>query len=580
MEGMGLEGFSPLGSNDSPNSYKPHKTQSTNLSASSPAFSYGNRKSNTTTTNSDTTNKLSTSPTRSWINSQRNLNQNEPLEKRIKNYIDTTEGVYTLQRVHGLPVLKKPLKTSFSPLHQPPTRCSITLTPSYFSEIIFEGKSERICQNQQQEEQLEQVEENKNNEKENYLLVYNTKDGIFIDRYYHQHKQLYTINARPIIPQTSTKPTQSIDTNQTKKLHISTWPHHIHCKRYPSSHLFYHSSSSELNYEKNKLEERLFFIVIGFTTGEIIVYEPWQNTLPAIPILKVTQSCVLTLQWLPKNEGKKLICGLADGSILFFDLTYKTTSSSVPSSSTMIVKSKNDVGFSIWRNSTAHANPYVKWQICDDPIHDIKFSPSGDYLAIACGDGYVRMIDMDKGHHLPYDFSSNGVHSNSAAIRTSIQLGSCSVAFQSFFGGLLCVAWSPDGKYFITGGEDDFVSVWSFRKCKIMARGQGHRSWISSVAFDPWLCNEENYRFASVGQDGRMLLWDYSSDNLARPRRASRSSLLFSRTKKKQIPGIPVNKQDVANSPNADFQCDSYIVTSGSSKEVWININLIFIIFN
>uniref|UniRef100_A0A8C6LHN8 Uncharacterized protein n=1 Tax=Nothobranchius furzeri TaxID=105023 RepID=A0A8C6LHN8_NOTFU len=33
---------------------------------------------------------------------------------------------------------------------------------------------------------------------------------------------------------------------------------------------------------------------------------------------------------------------------------------------------------------------------------------------------------------------------------------------KSYFGGLLCVSWSPDGKYLATGGEDDLVTVWSF----------------------------------------------------------------------------------------------------------------------
>uniref|UniRef100_A0A8C9L0K6 Uncharacterized protein n=1 Tax=Serinus canaria TaxID=9135 RepID=A0A8C9L0K6_SERCA len=33
---------------------------------------------------------------------------------------------------------------------------------------------------------------------------------------------------------------------------------------------------------------------------------------------------------------------------------------------------------------------------------------------------------------------------------------------RSYFGGLLCVCWSPDGRYVVTGGEDDLVTVWSF----------------------------------------------------------------------------------------------------------------------
>lgn len=32
--------------------------------------------------------------------------------------------------------------------------------------------------------------------------------------------------------------------------------------------------------------------------------------------------------------------------------------------------------------------------------------------------------------------------------------------FQSWPGGLLCVCWSPDGKYLVCGGEDDLVTVY------------------------------------------------------------------------------------------------------------------------
>ncbi len=55
---------------------------------------------------------------------------------------------------------------------------------------------------------------------------------------------------------------------------------------------------------------------------------------------------------------------------------------------------------------------------------------------------------------------------------------------KSYFGGLLCVCWSPDGRFIVTGGEDDLVTVWSFSDGRVVARGRGHKSWVSVVAFD------------------------------------------------------------------------------------------------
>lgn len=38
---------------------------------------------------------------------------------------------------------------------------------------------------------------------------------------------------------------------------------------------------------------------------------------------------------------------------------------------------------------------------------------------------------------------------------------------------------SMDGKYILTGGEDDLVQVWSMDERKVVAWGEGHNSWVS-----------------------------------------------------------------------------------------------------
>lgn len=94
--------------------------------------------------------------------------------------------------------------------------------------------------------------------------------------------------------------------------------------------------------------------------------------------------------------------------------------------------------------------------------------------------------------------------------------------YSSYYGGMACVCWSPDGKYIVTGSQDDLVSIWSFEDRMLVARGLGHRSWVTSVAFDPWRCDENNYRFGSVAEDRRILLWDFSVGMLHRPRAVGR----------------------------------------------------------
>lgn len=94
--------------------------------------------------------------------------------------------------------------------------------------------------------------------------------------------------------------------------------------------------------------------------------------------------------------------------------------------------------------------------------------------------------------------------------------------FPSYYGGFTCVCWSPDGMYVLTGGQDDLLSIWSLPDRQIVARCQGHDSWVTAVAFDPWRCDDRNYRFGSVGDDCKLLLWDFSVGMLHRPRGVSR----------------------------------------------------------
>lgn len=90
--------------------------------------------------------------------------------------------------------------------------------------------------------------------------------------------------------------------------------------------------------------------------------------------------------------------------------------------------------------------------------------------------------------------------------------------FHSYYGGLSCVSWTPDGKYVLTGGQDDLISIWSLADSALVARCEGHQSWVSALAFDPWRCDSWNYRFGSVGEDGRLCLWDFGVGMLHRPK--------------------------------------------------------------
>ena len=203
-------------------------------------------------------------------------------------------------------------------------------------------------------------------------------------------------------------------------------------------------------------------------------------------------------------------------------------------------------------------NPLYRWAIGEGCIYDAAFSPCFKYLAVVSEDGFLRVFDYN----------------------TMDLVGS----MRSYFGGLTCVAWSPDSKYIATGGKDDLVSVYSMQEKRTVCRGRGHRSWINAVAFDPFTtkdvegldfsgsdeelnnlddmptaasvmgagdapparrprmrsslsqssCSSQSrrttvvsYRLGSVGQDTQICLWDLTEDILHQPVGRQRTSVLL-----------------------------------------------------
>lgn len=136
-------------------------------------------------------------------------------------------------------------------------------------------------------------------------------------------------------------------------------------------------------------------------------------------------------------------------------------------------------------------NPLYKWVFSTDNccVNEFCFSPCGSHLAVVSQDGFLRVFHYD----------------------TMELLGIA----RSYFGGFLCVCWSPDGKYIVVGGEDDLVTVWSLQDRRVVARGQGHRSWISVVAFDPYTTSYTNWDGGDFSDDENQMN-EYANSREAR----------------------------------------------------------------
>ncbi|KAF2745229.1 WD40 repeat-like protein [Sporormia fimetaria CBS 119925] len=265
-------------------------------------------------------------------------------------------------------------------------------------------------------------------------------------------------------------------------------------------------------------------VVIGFSTGDIIWYEPMSQKYARINKTaskngSINLTPVTDIHWLPNSENL-FLAAHADGSLVVYDKE-KEDAEFVPENPTDPPPSNNPQNGKLQILKSVHSrtqktNPVSYWKTSSSRINAISFSPDNRHLAVVSEDGSFRIIDYlsEKLLHLSY----------------------------SFYGGLLCVCWSPDGRFVVTGGQDDLVCIWSFDagECGLVARCQGHNSWVSAVQFDKWRCDGRSYRFGSVGEDCRLLFWDFSVGMLHRPRAASvrhRNSVASTLPLPRRVPG-------------------------------------------
>ncbi|QRW14357.1 catabolite repression protein creC [Ceratobasidium sp. AG-Ba] len=260
-------------------------------------------------------------------------------------------------------------------------------------------------------------------------------------------------------------------------------------------------------------------VIIGFNTGDLVWFEPMSSRYVRIN----KQGCVnpspcTQVRWVPSSRTL-LLASYADGTVVVYD-TERQDAPFTPLDPANPIPVQVDDGEKGSTNGSgpgeekaqkmwnpldellvtsnasgvkATKNPVSHWRVTDKKsIADFVFSPDVRYVAAISEDGCLRIID--------------------ALTETLMDV------YQSYFGALTCVAWSPDGRYILVGGQDDLVTVLSPWEQRVIARCQGHLSFVSSVAFDASRIDSRTYRFGSVGEDNRLILWDLSSGALHRPK--------------------------------------------------------------
>ncbi|KAF5093680.1 hypothetical protein D0Z03_002321 [Geotrichum reessii] len=256
-------------------------------------------------------------------------------------------------------------------------------------------------------------------------------------------------------------------------------------------------------------------LVLGMSSGDIVYLDAATNKYTRINKNgDVTRSPVTDIKWVPGSPNY-FVTTHANGMLMIFDKDRedggfaqqgcmalqdpKSTDmlrviKSLYSSGSLTVDGNNTSSGNPSNNNNGNLveskyNPVAVYHVSKLPLTSITFSPNRRVAVLTSNDGYLRLLDLGTEK------------------LTEI--------FPSYFGGILAAAFSPDGRYLATGGQDDMVTIFSLDDeappRRVVARGVGgHGSWVRRVAFDPWNCDDFSYRIGSVGEDGTLCLWDFS----------------------------------------------------------------------
>lgn len=108
--------------------------------------------------------------------------------------------------------------------------------------------------------------------------------------------------------------------------------------------------------------------------------------------------------------------------------------------------------------------------------------------------------------------------------------------FRRFTGhgaGVLCVSFTPDGQYAVTGSRDRTIRVWDFRAGEEVRKFEGHELGVWGIAI-----TSDQRRLASCGPDQTIRLWDFETGKEVRTFRGHTNwvgRVLFSRDERTLI---------------------------------------------
>jgi WD40 repeat protein len=203
---------------------------------------------------------------------------------------------------------------------------------------------------------------------------------------------------------------------------------------------------------------------------------------------------------------------------------------------------------------------HLIWQLHDNMIRALAFSPDSRGLAIGSMDGTIQLWDVTNGTLLWSNWHNNNVtrlaFSPDGKGLAGAGNDSTPRLWDAHSGRLLqelahpapvfAISWSPDGRWLASGDSEGIVRLWEMQESNpavCVHLFSGHTDWVPALCFSP-----DSRLLASGSQDGTVIIWDIIHGAIQQKLSTQTDRILY-----------------VAWSPNGQL-----VASSGLERVIWL----------